>query len=223
MKILKLNSENPDKNLINEAIDVMAKGGVILYPTDTVYGLGANIFNKDAVEKIYNIKNRDSSKPLSILVPNIGAISLVADLNLKNAAIVQKWLPGPFTFVLPKTNIVPSYVSRNSNVGVRIPDSKIATSLSALFPIITTSANLSDKETFSNPKDILKQIGHSVDLVINVGDLKSLDASTIIDLTSFRPSLVRKGAQNINFTKDLQSKYDLKEQRKNHVKHNFKN
>ena len=158
MKILKLNPENPDMELINKAIDVMAEGGVILYPTDTVYGLGANIFNKEAVERINKIKQRESDKPLSVLVSNLDALDLVADVNFKNWSLINRWLPGPFTFILPKQKIVPSYISPNDKIGVRIPDNKIATSLASIFPIVTTSANVADEETLSNPQDILNHL-----------------------------------------------------------------
>ena len=97
-----MNGDNPDMDLISEAIDIMAKGGVILYPTDTVYGLGANIFNNDAVQRIYEIKKRDPSKPLSVLVQDTESLELIADLNKNSRAIVDKWLPGPFTFILNK-------------------------------------------------------------------------------------------------------------------------
>lgn len=222
MKILKLNPENPDRELINKAIDVMAEGGVILYPTDTVYGLGANIFNKDAVERINKIKNRDSSKALSILVSNLDSLDLVADVNFKNWTLINRWLPGPFTFILPKSKCVPSFISPNDKVGIRIPDNKIATSLARIFPIVTTSANVSNQETLSNPHDILKQIGDSVDLVIDVGELKSSSPSTIIDLTDFRPSLVRKGAEILEFTKSEEFRELSKNEKKEALKHKFK-
>ncbi len=222
MKILKLNPENPDKELINKAIDVMANGGVILYPTDTVYGLGANIFNKDAVERINKIKNRDSSKALSILVSNLESLDLVANVNFKNWTLINRWLPGPFTFILPKNKCVPSFISPNDKVGVRIPDNKIATSLARIFPIVTTSANVSNQETLSNPQDILKQIGDSIDLVIDVGELKSTTPSTIIDLTDFRPSLVRKGAEILEFTKSEEFRELSKNEKKEALKHKFK-
>lgn len=203
MKILKLNPKSPDEKLINKAIDVMADGGVILYPTDTVYGLGANIFNKEAVERINKIKHRDFTKPFSVLVSNVNALDLVANVNFKNWNLINRWLPGPFTFILPKTSIIPSFVSSNDKIGVRIPDNKIAISIARIFPIITTSANISDKKTLSNPKDILKQIGDSVDLVIDVGVLESSSPSTIIDLTNFKPSLVRKGSEILNFRRNI--------------------
>ena len=188
-----MSSENPDMDLISEAIDIMAKGGVILYPTDTVYGLGANIFNNDAVQRIYEIKKRDPSKPLSVLVQDTESLELIADLNRNSREIVNKWLPGPFTFILNKKKIVSPYVSASAKVGVRIPDYKIARALASLFPITTTSANITNECTLSNPQDILKQIGDTVDLVIDVGDLDKAKPSTVIDLSSSKPTLVRNG------------------------------
>ncbi|MBQ2961587.1 L-threonylcarbamoyladenylate synthase [Methanobrevibacter sp.] len=193
MKIFKMNPKNPDMDLISEAIDIMADGGVILYPTDTVYGLGANIFNNDAVERIYTIKNRDQSKPLSVLVENMESLELIADLNKSSREIIEKWLPGPFTFILNKKKIVSPYVSASAKVGVRIPDYKIARLLASLFPITTTSANLTNEDTLSNPQDILKQIGDDIDLVIDVGDLNNAKPSTVIDLSSSKPTLIRNG------------------------------
>lgn len=193
MKIFKMNGDNPDMDLISEAIDIMAKGGVILYPTDTVYGLGANIFNNDAVQRIYEIKKRDPSKPLSVLVQDTESLKLIADLNRNSREIVNKWLPGPFTFILNKKKIVSPYVSASAKVGVRIPDYKIARALASLFPITTTSANITNECTLSNPQDILKQIGDTVDLVIDVGDLDKAKPSTVIDLSSSKPTLVRNG------------------------------
>ena len=188
-----MSPENPDIDLINEAIDIMAEGGVILYPTDTVYGLGANIFNNDAVKRIYEIKRRDHSKPLSILVQDTDGLELVADLKKSSREIVNKWLPGPFTFILNKKRTVSPYVSASAKVGVRIPDYRIARMLAALFPITTTSANLTNECTLSNPQDILKQIGSDIDLVIDVGDLGNAKPSTVIDLSSSKPTLVRNG------------------------------
>lgn len=188
-----MSGENPDMDLIGEAIGIMAGGGVILYPTDTVYGLGANIFNNDAVERIYEIKKRDQSKPLSVLVQNTESLELIADLNRSSREIINKWLPGPFTFILNKKNVVSPYVSASSKVGVRIPDYKIARALASLFPITTTSANLTNECTLSNPQDILKQIGNDIDLVIDVGDLGDAKPSTVIDLSSSKPTLVRNG------------------------------
>ncbi|MBR5504140.1 MAG: threonylcarbamoyl-AMP synthase [Methanobrevibacter sp.] len=200
MKIFKMNPKNPDMDLINKAIDIMAQGGVILYPTDTVYGLGANIFNNEAVLRIYEIKQRERSKPLSVLVSNRESLELIAHLNDYSREVVNKWLPGPFTFILNKRKLVSPYVSSSSKVGVRIPDYEIARQLASIFPITTTSANIANEDTLSNPHDILRQIGDDIDLVIDVGDLSGGKPSTVIDLTLAKPSLIRKG-----FIDDLES------------------
>ena len=184
---------NPDMDLISEAIDIMANGGIILYPTDTVYGLGANIFNNEAVQRIYEIKKRDPSKPLSVLVQDTDSLELIADVNMNSREIVNKWLPGPFTFILNKKKIVSPYVSASTKVGVRIPDYKIARALASLFPITTTSANITNECTLSNPQEILRQIGDTVDLVIDAGNLNKAKPSTVIDLSSSKPTLVRNG------------------------------
>lgn len=193
MRILKTNNENPDKEVIEEAIKVMAHGGVVLYPTDTVYGLGVNIFNKKAVRRIYDIKKRSLMKPLSIIVSSKDAISHVANLRTRDKIYVDKFLPGPYTLILNKTKIVPRVVTSGlKHVGVRIPDNEIACRISDLFPVTTTSANLSDHEVCETPSEILDQLNHDVDLVIDVGKLKRNKPSTIINLTSEKPIILER-------------------------------
>ncbi len=193
MKILKTNQNEVDKNVIDEAVKVLADGGVILYPTDTVYGLGANIFNRKAVKKVYNIKKRSYLKPVSLLVSSKDAIPLVSKASLNQLNFIDKYLPGPYTFILKKSKIVPRHLTSGSaNVGVRVPKSEIACSLAKIFPITTTSANLSNKDTLNTPEEILKQLGCEVDLIIDVGPLKFGNPSTIIDLTGEEPVFVKR-------------------------------
>lgn len=193
MKILKTNQNEVDKNVIDEAVKVLADGGVILYPTDTVYGLGANIFNRKAVKKVYNIKKRSYLKPVSLLVSSKDAIPLVSKASLNQLNFIDKYLPGPYTFILKKSKIVPRHLTSGSvNVGVRVPKSEIACSLAKIFPITTTSANLSNKDTLDTPEEILKQLGCEVDLIIDVGPLNSGNPSTIIDLTGEEPVFVKR-------------------------------
>lgn len=193
MKILKTNQNEVDKNVIDEAVKVLADGGVILYPTDTVYGLGANIFNRKAVKKVYNIKKRSYLKPVSLLVSSKDAIPLVSKASLNQFNFIDKYLPGPYTFILKKSKIVPRHLTSGSaNVGVRVPKSEIACSLAKIFPITTTSANLSNKDTLDTPEEILKQLGCEVDLIIDVGPLKFGNPSTIIDLTGEEPVFVKR-------------------------------
>lgn len=193
MKVLKTSMNNFDEDIINEAIGVLAQGGVILYPTDTVYGLGANIFDAKAVRRVFDIKQRSYLKPLSILVRDVASIGLVARISMKQKEIVGKYLPGPYTFILNRQKIVPRAVTGGlNNVGVRVPDNELACRLAGIFPITTTSANLSDDEVLSNPREILEQLDCEIDLVIDVGDLNSRNPSSIIDLTGFRPKIIRK-------------------------------
>ncbi|WP_407423962.1 L-threonylcarbamoyladenylate synthase [Methanobrevibacter sp.] len=193
MKILKTSNSSPDEKVINEAIDVLADDGVIIYPTDTVYGLGANIFNNKAVRRVFKIKQRNLLKPLSILVSNTDAIDVVAKISRYQKDTLDKYLPGPYTFILNKTPVVPRVVTSGlTHVGVRVPENEIACKLAKIFPITTTSANLSDEEVLSTPDEILEQLGCDVDLVIDVGPLESKNASTIIDLTAPQPIFIRR-------------------------------
>ena len=193
MKILKTNQNKVDKKVIDEAVKVLADGGVILYPTDTVYGLGANIFNRKAVKRVYNIKKRSYLKPISLLVSSKDAIPLVSKASVNQINFMDKYLPGPYTFILKKSKIVPRHLTSGSaNVGIRVPESEIACNLAKLFPITTTSANISSENTLDTPEEILKQLGCEVDLVIDVGPLKSKNPSTIIDLTAEEPIFVKR-------------------------------
>lgn len=193
MKVLKTSIDKIDEEILFQAINVLAEGGVVLYPTDTVYGLGANIFNNKAVRRVFEIKNRSLLKPLSILVRDVSAINLVAKVSLSQKEIMGNCLPGPYTFILNKRKIVPRVITSGSSyVGVRVPDNELACRLASIFPITTTSANLSDDEVLSNPKEILEQLGCDVDLVIDVGDLNSKKASSIIDLSGLKPKIIRR-------------------------------
>ena len=193
MKILKTDIDKTEENIIDEAIKVLADGGVVLYPTDTVYGLGANIFDMNAVRKVFDIKQRSLLKPLSILVSDIEAINLVAKVSNGQKEVINNYLPGPYTFILNKRRIVPRAVTSGSNyVGVRVPGNELACKLASLFPITTTSANLSDEEVLSCPNEILDQLNCDVDLVIDVGELKSNHASKIVDLSGRNPKIIRK-------------------------------
>ena len=193
MKVLKTGIDTLDEEVIDKAIDVLSDGGVVLYPTDTVYGLGANIFDDSAVRRIFEIKQRSVLKPISILVSDIAAIDLVAKVSNEQKKVINNYLPGPYTFILKRNPVVPRVVTGGSAyVGVRVPDNDISRRLASLFPITTTSANVSDEEVLSNPKDILEQLDCEVDLVIDVGELKSNHASMIIDLSQANPKIIRR-------------------------------
>ena len=159
MKVLKTSIDEIDEEIIFKAINVLADGGVVLYPTDTVYGLGANIFDKKAVKRVFEIKRRSYLKPLSILVKDVETIDLVAKISMGQKNTIMEYLPGPYTFILDKRSIVPRIItSGTSYVGVRVPGNGLARRLAGIFPITTTSANISDDEVLTNPPDILDQL-----------------------------------------------------------------
>ncbi|MGB9978389.1 L-threonylcarbamoyladenylate synthase [Methanobacterium sp.] len=194
MKILKINANNPEKDKIKAAIAILKRGGTVVYPTDTVYGIGANIFDSEAIQKIYHIKKRSQLKPISACVSKIQDIHKIAHMDKNTERIVKKILPGPFTVILKKKNNVPGILtSGGEKIGVRIPDSKVCMEISREFPITTTSANISGKKIPESLNDILKQLDSDIDLILDAGVCKHGIHSTVIDMTS-SPKIVRKGA-----------------------------
>jgi L-threonylcarbamoyladenylate synthase len=178
MLILPLTPKN-----IKKARQIIKKGGVIIYPTDTLYGLGADIFNLKAVNKIFAIKGRAFKKPLSVMVGDIAEIKKIAVLNKKQQSVVNALLPGPFTLLLKKKNRIDKIITASSQkVGVRVPNSKICQLLAKNLPITTTSANLSGQKPTLNIKKLAKIFANKVDLIL-AGKNLSGKPSTVIDLT----------------------------------------
>lgn len=194
MKILKINPISPEKDKIMAAVDILKEGSAVVYPTDTVYGIGANIFDIEAVKKVYSIKKRFPTKPISACVSKIEDIHKIAYMDKNIEVIVEKILPGPFTIILKKKEIVPSILTAGEEkIGVRIPDNKICMELSEEFPITTTSANISGKEVPESVEGVLKQLDNNVDLILDAGTCKHGIHSTVIDMTVFPPKILRRG------------------------------
>ncbi|MDR2623727.1 MAG: threonylcarbamoyl-AMP synthase [Methanobrevibacter sp.] len=199
MEILKMNVDDLDLDTLDYAVHILSEGGVVIYPTDTVYGLGVNIFDGCAVKKVYKLKKRNENKPVSACFSSIKSVLMLAGGNKKDVNILNKNLPGPFTFVMyKKRGLGFKFFNRGSHkIGIRIPESKIAIELSKIFPITATSANKSSMGTLSTPKEIAKQLDHDVDLAIDVGPLKSDKFSTVVDLTKSEPTILREGVGNL--------------------------
>ncbi|MDI9624224.1 MAG: L-threonylcarbamoyladenylate synthase [Methanothermobacter sp.] len=190
MKIIKINKNLKDHLKVARAI--LKDGGIVLYPTDTLYGLGVNAFDEEAVKRLYRLKRRPLNKPISICLHDTKWIGRIAYLNPKIERLIKKLLPGPFTIILKKKNTISQILTGSSEkIGIRIPDNIISRELSKEFPITSTSANISGMKTHNNIKDIIQQIGE-VDMAIDAGPLKGVP-STVIDLTLDPPKILRKG------------------------------
>ncbi len=197
MKIIKIDGRDPEPEKIEIARNIMKKGSIIVYPTDTVYGIGANIFDEKALLKVFSVKKRPKNKPLSICLSRVEDIEMVAHMDVETEKIIRKILPGPFTLILKKKNNVSSLLTAGSDrIGIRIPDSKVCTDLSRDFPITSTSANISGYDVPESPEEVLKQLGSSVDMIVDAGICKHGIHSTVVDMTVKPPKVLRKGAGN---------------------------
>ena len=198
MKVVKINPFNPSKTGIKEVIKVLESDGVVVYPTDTVYGLGANIFSESAIKKVYSIKNRNYNKPLSVCLSKIEDITKIAYLGW-GEDLINQILPGPFTILLKKKEHISELLtSGREKIGIRIPDNQICRQLATEFPITTTSANLSGETAPKSVEDVIGQLGDSVDLIIDGGKTQGIP-STVIDWTINPPKVLREGAGNFKF------------------------
>ncbi|MCK9521819.1 MAG: L-threonylcarbamoyladenylate synthase [Proteobacteria bacterium] len=182
--LLPVNPKHPEPRKIRQAIDVLKKGGVIAYPTGTVFGFGADLFNKKAVEKVYRIKNASPDKPFSFLCSDLSDIARYARVGDSAYRLMRRLVPGPYTFILEATKEVPRLcMSKRKSVGIRVPDHPVARAiLEALGgPIISTSARRNDDDSDWNandPEEIAARF-KQVDLVLDTG-LGGVVPSTIL-------------------------------------------
>jgi len=168
---------------IKEAIDIIKRGGTVIYPTETVYGLGADAFSENAVQRVYKIKERDFSQPISIAVSSFGMLHKVAYIDSERSKILTELLPGPVTVLLRKKDIVSEVLTAASDiVGVRFPDNEIATRIiKETGPITATSANVSGR----NPPTCVEEVEIKADIIINGGKCKYSMPSTVVDMSAW--------------------------------------
>jgi tRNA threonylcarbamoyl adenosine modification protein (Sua5/YciO/YrdC/YwlC family) len=193
--ILEVHLPTPAQRVIDQAVAVLQRGGVIAFPTDTGYALGCDLFNKKAIDRIYQVKKRDVKKPLSFICSDLKELSQFAVVNNRAYRAMRRLLPGPYTFVLPATKMVPKLlVSRRSSVGIRVPNHPVTLAVvnSLRHPIIGTSCTNAEGEAFENAKDIFKYFGKNVDLILDCGPVGS-EPSTVIDFSTPEPVIVRQG------------------------------
>ena len=203
--LLEINPDNPQPRLIQRAVECLKQGGVIVYPTDTTYGIGCDIFNKKGVKKIYQIKQRDPRKPFSFICADLSDVANYAQVSNFAFKTMKRNLPGPYTFVLEATRVVPDLLAtRQRSVGIRIPDNAIALAIVRELghPLVTTSANFSGEEPLHDPVLIHEQMGKMVDLVID-GGVQLGDPSSIISLVNDRVEVLRQGSGDTSWIHQL--------------------
>ncbi len=198
--LTKINPKNPQGRLITKVVDILKKGGIIAYPTDTYYGIGCDIMNKKAIEKIYQLKQRNRIKPFSFICSGLKNISHYAKVSNYAYKTMKRLLPGPYTFVLEGSKLVPKIMlTKRKTAGIRVPDHPICLELVETLgnPIITTSATMPDGTNFFDPSLIYDFFHPRIDVVIDGGPVPGYPSS-VISLINDMPEVIRKGRGDIS-------------------------
>lgn len=200
MEYYELHPETPQQRYINKAIDVLRKGGVIIYPTDTVYGFGCDIFNHEAVQRIYDIKHEAGTKLFSFICPDLKDIAKYAKVSDYAYKMMKRHIPGPYTFVLPAAKDVPKKLwTKRKTVGIRVPDHEVSLQLAKELgnPILSTSVTTRKGELLYNNEEIKVIFNTQVDLMLSSGALTG-KPSSVVDLSGEDVEILREGAGDIS-------------------------
>ena len=184
------------KGVVDRAVAVLRAGGLVAFPTDTVYGLAADPLNRAAVARIYEVKGRSISRPIALLLSDADRLAEAAVLPKAVHPLVRRFWPGGLTLVVPKTEIVHEMICPGPTVGVRVPDHPLARSLirAAGGFLAVTSANRSGAPAALNAEEVLEQLGGRIELVIDGGPCGGGVPSTVLDCTVWPPRVLRSGA-----------------------------
>jgi L-threonylcarbamoyladenylate synthase len=196
-QMIKINPQKPEKKVLQKAAEIIKRGGLVAFPTETVYGLGGNALDKRAVRKIFEVKGRPLDNPVIVHIAEIEDLNLLAKNIPKEAEILaKKFWPGPLTLILFKKKIVPDEVTAEGNtVAIRMPKNKIALKLikAAGVPIAAPSANLARRPSPTTAQHVFEDLGEKVDLILDGGRTKIGLESTVVDLTVQPPQILRPG------------------------------
>jgi tRNA threonylcarbamoyl adenosine modification protein (Sua5/YciO/YrdC/YwlC family) len=192
--ILSINPENPQKRLVQRVCDSLDKGGIIAYPTDTFYGIGCDLTNKKGIQLIHRLKNRPLRQPFSIICDSLKVISEYAQVSNYAYKTMKRCLPGPYTFVLEATQLVPKIMlTKRRTIGIRVPDNRICLAIVRTLdrPVISTSAGYDD------PYAIEENYAPHLDLVVD-GGVVYPDPSSVISLIGDVPEVIREGKGDVS-------------------------
>lgn len=201
--LLKLYNENPNPREIERVVSLLRDGGIVIYPTDTLYGIGCDALNVRAVEKICELKGINPQKSnLSIICNDLSIISEYAKVSTPVFKLMKRNLPGPFTFILPTTSSLPKIYKNKKTVGIRVPDNNIIREIVAQLgnPVLNASVKDEDDEIeyTTNPELIHEKWGEIANIVID-GGFGGIEPSTVVDCTSDEPEIIRQGKGVLNF------------------------
>ncbi|OQX82902.1 threonylcarbamoyl-AMP synthase [candidate division KSB1 bacterium 4484_87] len=198
MEIIKLDPKHPDSEELDKAVAIIENGGVIGYPTDTIYGLGADINNDQAVEKVFALKQRQKDKPILILAAWLEQVQSLTEFFSEQAKLLASYFwPGPLTMIFPAANHVnPLVTGTVGTIGVRIPSHRVSLELirRSGVPITSTSANLSGAPNPTSAEDVIAAFGDKLDAVIDTGPSPTSLPSTIVSVVSAEIKIIREGA-----------------------------
>ena len=199
VRIEKIDAVSPDSHILDKAAKLIAKGEVLVCPTDTGYAFSANALDTRAVAKVFNLKGRLYSNPIHVAVSSIEEAEKYAQVNEAARHLAGHFLPGALTLVLPKRETIPAMlVAGRDTIGIRIPDNRVILSLAEMAerPLTTTSANISGRPTPYAAEEVMEQLGETIQkvaLILDQGPLARRELSTIVDLTVSPPQLIRQG------------------------------
>lgn len=197
--LININQQNPQQRLILKVVEILKTGGVVVYPTDTYYGIGCDIMNKKAIERIYQLKQRRKSKPFSFVCSSLKNISRYAKVSNYAYKTMKRLLPGPYTFILEGSKLVPKIMlTKRKTAGIRVPDNPICLALVKELgnPVITTSATMPDGTIFHDASLIHDYFGNRIDVVID-GSIVPGQPSSVILLIGDIPEVIRKGLGDV--------------------------
>jgi len=198
--IVEIDPAHPQPRVVERAVSVLSSGGLLAFPTDTYYGIGCDLFDKRAIERIYQLKQLPKSHELSFICQDLAEISRYAIVDNAAYRVLRRKVPGPYTFVLPSTRLVPDLaLRRQKTVGVRIPDSPIALELVRRLghPLVSTSAATPDGEVLIDAREIKERLGHGLELILD-GGYKANEPSSVIDLSGPEPTVIRQGKGDVS-------------------------
>lgn len=212
-RLFKVDPQDPDQTVIKLAAEVILQGGLVAFPTETVYGLGANAFDEQAVVKIFQAKRRPMDNPLIVHIADIRDLDLVAEeVPLEAEKSIRRFWPGPLTLVLPKSDLVPEVVTaRLPSVAVRMPSHPVAFKLisSVGIPIAAPSANLAGRPSPTRAQHVIEDLWSRVDVILDGGETTYGIESTVLDLTCDTPTILRPGPVTLEELKEVLERVDV--------------